>query len=320
MPALTVVCAFRDASAFLPDLLESLCAADLSDSELIFVDDASGDAPDQIISRYEPRLPSVTYERLDESRGPAFGRNVGMDRARGELIAFVDADDWVGPAYLSSMVEAMDAYDVDFIRTDQVRVHGRIRKIHRASDRRYYRCLDPRSAILPHDQPTMVDYPYSHSGMFRTSLIDAGLLKMPEHLRTAEDRLWIWNLHLHAGRYLRLPGHGYFYRRDVPTSLTQIGDDRQLDFIPSFQMIVDEIILNDQLVQFHQKAMRQMLAVIHHHATRSDRLTPELAAQMHDGICQLLRAVPEPALAAALDDFGDRSGVIRRFDRDLYRL
>ena len=70
--------------------------------------------------------------------------------------------------------------------------------------------------------------------------VDAGLLHFTDGLRTAEDRPWIWRLHREAESFAVVGLLGVFYRRGVASSLTQIGDVRQLDFIRAFDQVVEE--------------------------------------------------------------------------------
>ena len=66
------------------------------------------------------------------------------------------------------------------------------------------------------------------------------MLHFTDGLRTAEDRPWIWRLHREAESFAAVGLLGVFYRRGVATSLTQIGDVRQLDFIRAFDQVIAE--------------------------------------------------------------------------------
>jgi glycosyltransferase involved in cell wall biosynthesis len=322
MTELSIVCAYRDAAAYLPDLLASLTRAVVPGTQVVFVDDGSVDRSLDVIDRFTPHLDADVDVIVNGTpAGPAAARNAGMRVADGRIIAFVDGDDWVGPGYFSEMIQWIDALDVDFVRCDHVRVTPQQRSIGRAPDARYHRRLDPRSAVLPADRSTMVDFPYSHSGAFHRRLLDAGLLEMPSHLRTAEDRPWIWRLHLEAGSYARIASLQYFYRRDVATSLTRVGDDRQLDFIPSFEAVLEYVLGNPDFAEFRPKAVRQCLSVVHHHLVNAERLHPGLEESMRERLRSLLRLIPddEMSLALAALDRG-RRGRIRDLDRRLHAL
>ena len=58
--------------------------------EVVVVDDASSDSTPRIAARFADRL---RYVRRERNGGPAAARNLGMETARGDIIAFLDADD-----------------------------------------------------------------------------------------------------------------------------------------------------------------------------------------------------------------------------------
>lgn len=317
MTELSVVCSFRNAAPFLPNLLGSLRLATSHKTQLIFIDDGSVDNSLDIIAQYADDLPcQLDVIENTVPIGPAGGRNAGMRIAEGRIIAFVDGDDWVGPSYFSEMIEWIDRLSVDFVRCDHVRVASDHRTIVRAPEPRYFQPLDPKSSVLPLDRATMVDFPYSHSGAFHRRLLDSGLLGMPEHLRTAEDRPWIWRLHLEAQSYARIPALGYFYRRNVASSLTQVGDERQLDFIASFEAVLLYVFAAPEFTCFRQKAIRQCLSVINHHLANAERLHSDLEDTMRLRLPELLKIVPDEELAEALTAI-DRKRAHRIRDLDL---
>lgn len=89
-PFLSVIVPVHQGARVLPRSLAALRASEMPEGswELIVVDDASTDATALIAAEFADavvRLP-------DHPRGPAYGRNRGVEVARGEIIVFVDAD------------------------------------------------------------------------------------------------------------------------------------------------------------------------------------------------------------------------------------
>jgi len=74
---------------FLAEALDSILAQTHQPGEIIVVDDGSTDGTPNILASYGKQ---VRYER-QENAGPASARNAGLDLARGDLVAFLDADD-----------------------------------------------------------------------------------------------------------------------------------------------------------------------------------------------------------------------------------
>ena len=107
----SVVVPARNARATLGRTLEALAAQDAAfEFEVIVVDDASHDGtPDMAAAAGGPvRLVALT----DAPRGPAAVRNLGVAEARGELIAFCDADCYPSRGWLAAGVRALERADL----------------------------------------------------------------------------------------------------------------------------------------------------------------------------------------------------------------
>jgi teichuronic acid biosynthesis glycosyltransferase TuaG len=89
-----------NAGATIEESISSVLAQIDSDCELVIVDDCSSERPDEIYSKYsqESRVKIVLQ---DLNCGPGSCRNIGLQRASGRFIHFLDADDFVFPSYTS---------------------------------------------------------------------------------------------------------------------------------------------------------------------------------------------------------------------------
>ena len=80
--------------------IESVLAQDWADFELIVVDDASTDGTREILQEYAARDPRVRLFMKDRNEGLAEARNLGIVKARGEWVTFLDTDDLFDPRML----------------------------------------------------------------------------------------------------------------------------------------------------------------------------------------------------------------------------
>lgn len=313
---LSVIVPFYNVQQYAPDTLRSLRRNARADFEFILVDDCSNDGTPGILARAERELPGAVYVRHEKNGGLATARNTGIDRARGEYITFLDGDDWLAPGYYPQLVAAMESLGCDFLRTDHVQTMARARTVHRVPVGRRNTVLEPRAAILPADRSTSVDYAYAWAGIYHRRLVDKGLLHFTDGLRTAEDRPWIWKLHREAESFAAVSLLGVFYRRGVASSLTQIGDVRQLDFIRAFDQVIDETAQDPESGTLLPKAVRTYCAIISHHLGSIERFEPAVAKKLKSMSAAALRRMPQDVLEEALDSMDlQRATRLRRLRR-----
>jgi glycosyltransferase involved in cell wall biosynthesis len=313
-PLLSVIVPCYNIERYVTDTVLSLVNNARDDFEFLFVEDRSTkDRTYEALLDLTRRLPNSHVLRHEHNGGLATARNTGIEAAQGRYLTFLDGDDWLAPGYLAQLVETAGSLDVDFVRTDHVQVNGLERAVHRAPEGRRNTALDPRSSILPVGESTMVDYPYVWAGVYHRRLLDRGLLRFHDGLRTAEDRPWIWDLHRRADSYAVASLHGVFYRRGVASSLTQIGDVRQLDFFRSFDLVLDELAGDPEAGLLRMKAIRNYCVVIAHQLLDRGRFERAVAARLRQMSAEALRRMSEDDLRVALDGMGEeRTRVLRR--------
>ncbi|WP_406265483.1 glycosyltransferase [Actinacidiphila glaucinigra] len=310
MPKLSVVVPMHNVEAFAESTLRSLAINAEADVEFLVVDDCSTDSTPWVIDRWTEKLPNTRVIRHEKNMGIAQARNSGIDAAGGEFLTFLDGDDWYGPGHLAELVRAIEELGCDFARTGHVQSTGTERVLRRPPARLSNTVMNPRDGIAPVDMETMVDYPFVWAGIYRRHLFDDGGMRFATGLRTAEDRLWIWRLHLKARTYASLGLHGVFYRRGVATSLTQIKDSRQLDFIPAYDALLQDVQRDEEAERFLPKAVRTYCAMIAFHMGKANEYDSSAAQRLRREASAALQRMPE----RVLDD------TLKNIDRTRSRL
>jgi glycosyltransferase involved in cell wall biosynthesis len=106
VPRVSVIIPAHNAAAYIEQTLASVAAQTYEDWEVVVADDASGD---DTARRAEGAAPRTRVVRTERNLGPAGTRNLALEHASGELIAFLDADDLWLPTYLERQVARYDA-------------------------------------------------------------------------------------------------------------------------------------------------------------------------------------------------------------------
>jgi glycosyltransferase involved in cell wall biosynthesis len=86
--------------------------------EVVISDNGSTDQSLGIVQHFKERLPGLRTVDASDRRGAAHARNVGARAARGDSLAFCDADDEVGIDWVAAMGEALSAHDFVASRMD----------------------------------------------------------------------------------------------------------------------------------------------------------------------------------------------------------
>jgi glycosyltransferase involved in cell wall biosynthesis len=104
-PLVSVLMPCYNSARTLPMALASLIGQTYEDWECVLVDDGSTDSPEEIVAAASDRR--IRFIRLPKNRGRGVARQMTLDRAQGDFIAMLDADDWYYPEKLARQVEVM---------------------------------------------------------------------------------------------------------------------------------------------------------------------------------------------------------------------
>lgn len=118
-PDVSFVIAAYKAADTITRAIDSALAQEDVEVEVIVVDDASPDETAVVVEALvDPRIRLI---RLPVNRGPGVARNAGLDAARGDWVAILDADDTVRPARLARMIARARSESAD-IAVDNLEV------------------------------------------------------------------------------------------------------------------------------------------------------------------------------------------------------
>ncbi|EME20387.1 glycosyltransferase family 2 protein [Rhodococcus triatomae] len=213
-PLVTVLVPAYNAALHLRESIDTILAQDFRDFELLVVDDGStDDTPAVLASVDDPRLRVVRQDNT----GLVGALNRGLDEARGEFVARMDADDPMPAGRLSAQMRAMHA-DPGLI------VCGTDYELFGAATGRVRMPLSDKACR----QRMLMGSPHcGASVMIRSSVLDrTGLRFRPEFAHAEDYRMWA-EMSEH-GRLGNLPMVGYLYRiHESQVSAVHSAEQRQ---------------------------------------------------------------------------------------------
>ncbi len=203
-PLLTVVCNVFDDAERLPRAVASALAGWTSaDVEVVVVDDGSGDDTGRVADRLADDDSRVRVIHLDRNDGtPGAARNVGLDAARGEWVAFVDSDDEYLPGALRRLVDRGREQGVDVVAGAVARFNERTGSVTPLPATGYTRGADATLAPLGPGSP-LWDDTIAVAKVIRLDLVRRHRLCFPEGI-LYEDQPFTVALWLGARRVATL--------------------------------------------------------------------------------------------------------------------
>jgi teichuronic acid biosynthesis glycosyltransferase TuaG len=195
-PRVSVVIPTHQAAGIIAGTIRCVLEQTYQDFEVVVVDNGSTDGTEQVVAALGD--PRIRYRWQEDSGLPANSRNVGVGMARGELVAFLDADDVWYPEKLARVVAAFDADPALTLVCHDVNVtqDGRVLKV---------RGYSPDTSRM-HEQLLYVGnfVTTSATTVRRQAVMDAGGFDEREDYVTVEDYdLWL-KIADRRGRFLFL--------------------------------------------------------------------------------------------------------------------
>ena len=111
---ISIVIPIYNSEKYLKECLDSVIAQTYKDLEIICVDDMSTDGSGEIIKEYAQNDKRIVIIQ-GEHKGVMAARKMGVNKANGEYIGFVDSDDWIEPDMYECMLERNQNVNADII-------------------------------------------------------------------------------------------------------------------------------------------------------------------------------------------------------------
>lgn len=111
---LSIIVPIHNGEKYLRTCMDSILAQTFRNYELILVDDGSVDASGEICDQYA-RLDQRVVVYHKENEGVTRARMTGLEKAKGNYIAFVDADDWLEEDFLEDLMEKIVQNHADLV-------------------------------------------------------------------------------------------------------------------------------------------------------------------------------------------------------------
>lgn len=223
MPRISVIIPVYNVEKYLRRCIDSVLSQTHTDFELLLVDDGSLDGSGAICDEYAT-VDSRVRVFHKQNGGASSARNIGIEKARGEFIYFIDADDIIYPQTLQILLQEINKGegDVDVIVSDHVSVF-RDKSIRRTISWCRESKVDRISAFFKSDDTAIWNI------LIRRLLIVENQLRFDTALTIGEDLVFLLQLVSLDVKYKKYDAVTYEYNNTNQNSATAVVGLRQLN-------------------------------------------------------------------------------------------
>ncbi len=116
----SVIVPVYNTEKYLKNCIDSLLKQNFEDYEIIVINDLSPGNAEEIIKSYNDK--KIVYIKNKTNKGIGYNRNLGIKKAKGEYVCFIDSDDYVKEDFISKMYNYSKENNLDLCVCDYVNV------------------------------------------------------------------------------------------------------------------------------------------------------------------------------------------------------
>lgn len=215
---LSIILSAYNVAGYIQKTLDSIVDQTNTNFDLIIVDDCSTDNTLDIIKEYDTKYDWITTICHAQNAGVSAARNTGLQEADGDLVTFVDGDDWLEPAYVNFFLSIFDKYKVDLATCGYFNdtENGKSKP---KSVKRKHEFVDRDDAIKQMTKMTGTVMGYTWNKVYKRSLIEENKLAFQTDLDLMEDQVFNVEYATVADTFYldNLPLYHYVSRKDSVT-------------------------------------------------------------------------------------------------------
>ena len=252
---ISIVMPVYNAEEYLKKSIESILCQTYPAWELIIIDNGSEDNSFRICQEYAKKEERILVLHQYQNKGVSAARNLAVEKATGNYVTFLDADDWVAPDYLEQLVKAAKNTQADMLVCQYKKVYDADRNVEEEIQEQSSFAAKVYNREEYVSQCLLEGYTHCWGVLFKSSLLEG--IRFPVRVTIGEDVLFLIDAILQAEKIVVTEYDGYRYyinengamnRKFTPSYMDQIlcwqkAKEKLLDKYPSIENKINSILV-----------------------------------------------------------------------------
>lgn len=255
MVDVSIIVPIFNGEKYLNQCLDSISNQTLENIEIICINDGSTDKTSSILNKYSSK--DKRFKIIEtENRGQGSARNTALNEAKGEYVAFVDADDWIELNSMELLYKNAKLRDLDllfFQMSNYIQSSGKTVSTDLYDIKSFENNGIDENTIFNHNTTRnfLFEIPVGPvSKLYRRQFLESNNLRFPEGM-FFEDNAFFYNAYFYCKKAGFLKKQLY-YRRRHDESVTQTLDESKFDIVNATNSVL-EVFDNHSLYESYKK-------------------------------------------------------------------
>ena len=197
---------------YLPSCIESIYKQNLTQFEIICVDDCSTDGSSELLHDLSAKYPELVVKRNETNMGISCSRNLALKMSRGKYVWFVDSDDMLVPDTVKTYLNIAEKESADAVLGTVIGFRdGSLPEYKNGTDAYHRVSFSDMDDFYP---KRSTGYPCFGVwlGVFNRSFLLTNNIWFRENLSVYEDYTFYFEFGMASKRVIRVDHYGYYYR------------------------------------------------------------------------------------------------------------
>ena len=271
-PQVSIIVPVYNVENYIERCLNSLVNQTFKDIEIITINDGSTDKSLELLNKYAKEDIRISVIDLGDE-GVSYCRNLGIEKANGKYIMFVDSDDWIDSSMVEVMYKKAEENNLDLVMCSYIREfkdHSK-EKIFNLPQEIIYKDNEVKNELLRKlvgpikeelSNPEMLDALGTVWGkLYRTDILKENKIKFVDlkEIGSAEDTLFNIFTFNYLSKVMFLNKPMYHYWRDNPKSVTSQYNPKLKEQRKVFFKYISDFIKENNFGQVFKEALNNRI-------------------------------------------------------------
>ncbi len=237
----SVIIPVYNVEQYLRQCLDSVVNQTFKDIEIIIINDCSTDNSINIIEEYKNRYSNIKLINQNLSEGCYKARNIGLEKATGEYIGFVDGDDYIELDMFEKMYSQAKQTNADIVLCNFYTLFTKTNEIKKTIFSKTINLLKKTNNKLTGAEKVIFDYSAIWNKIYKREFLIENNISFHSQLHMADDNFFNIVSLLKAKTIVHLQDALYYYRKQRTDSITKSGNENNFNCIEVAKEIMNYI-------------------------------------------------------------------------------